>query len=236
MLINKEKPPVIHQAQNYMILSKLVQQQSQHPILLSKQALNLPDLAVYLHPQIFNGSLCLVQCATLSHLVERQLLHSGGDSPALGSYGEQAPQHAFLVVLRRQSLNHRVRKFPLVEIFATCLLAGVFGRGEIDEVVSDLVEPADQSDQGFEFFSMVRWCFLIGVADQKTVEEVEETSGLAVYHGEVFVGGWAGVVFGPEEVVALADEETPQRVEVDVQGLGSELARLFCGFEDCEVG
>ena len=83
---------------------------------------------------------------------------------------------------------------------------------------------------------MAGWYFLAGVADQEAAEELEQAAGLAVYHGEVLVGGWGGVVLGPEEVIALADEEATQGVEVDVQRLGPEPARLFGGLQDCEIG
>ena len=144
--VNPTSTPVIHLAWNYRTLSKLMQQQPQHPILLSKQPFHLSNLAVYLSPQILDNLLRLVQRATFSHLIEHQSLHLGGNLPALRSYGEKIPQHTFPVVLTGQSLEHRVRKLPLVEILAASFLAGVFVRGKIDEVVSDLVEPADQDD------------------------------------------------------------------------------------------
>jgi hypothetical protein len=80
------------------------------------------------------------------------------------------------------------------------------------------------------------WYFLAGVAEQKAAEELEQAAGLAVYHGEVLVGGWGGVVLGPEEVVALADEERPQGTAKDFERLGSKPARLFGGLQDCEIG
>lgn len=119
-------------------------------------------------------------------------------------------------------VNYREGEFPFGEVFGVAFVRGVGGGEQVEVVVADLEEEAEEGDEG----GVVARVFTLRLHEFDG--QAKQAAGFVADHFEVVVFGRAGERVAPEQVHALAAVQVAELVGVDFDGGGV--------VEFCELG